>query len=214
MPQIDKDGAPLALRLVRPHNQARHHVTGRCVEIVTGAVEVRRHRHNEIATVLRTIRLAKLDAGDFRHRVPFVGRFGRSGQQRILGHRLRRKSRIKARRAQKHQLGDVGLDRAVDDIRCDCKVIVEKLCRPRRIGQNAADSCSSDEDRIRTVLQKPRFNVPLTAQVERFARYRQNRASFALKAANQRRADHTAVTRDPNSLARKRKDDSSGFAHG
>src|SRR3546814_1964701 len=58
------------------------------VEIVARPIKVRRHRGDIVATVLFAIRLAKLDARDLRHRIPFVRRLERAGKERLLADRL------------------------------------------------------------------------------------------------------------------------------
>ena len=74
------------------------------IEVVVRPVQIRRHRGDEVAPVLPPVRLAQLDAGDLRDRVRLVRRLERTGQQLILGDRLRRQPRIDARATEVQQL--------------------------------------------------------------------------------------------------------------
>ena len=94
------------LRLMRLAHQRRKDVARLQIEIVAGAVEIGRHRRDEVAAILPAIGLAQLDAGDLGDRVPLVGGLERAGEQRVLADRLRRKLRIDAGRAEKQQLLD------------------------------------------------------------------------------------------------------------
>jgi hypothetical protein len=65
-------------------------VTRALVVIVAGTVKIGRHRRDEVDAVLAAIGLAELDAGDLGNGVPLVGRFERTGEERIFAYRLRR----------------------------------------------------------------------------------------------------------------------------
>ena len=81
------------LRLVELAQQRRQHVRRLQVEVVAGAVQIGRHHGDRVEAVLLGVRLAHLDAGDLRDRVPLVGRLERPRQQRRLAQRLRREAR-------------------------------------------------------------------------------------------------------------------------
>ena len=102
------------LGLMEFSQQRRKHVTGLGVEIVVGSIEIARHDRNVAPAELALIGLAHLDAGDFRDRIPFVGRLERPGEQAFLGDRLRSKFGVDAGRAEKHQPVDAGHMRAMD----------------------------------------------------------------------------------------------------
>ena len=74
------------LGFVRLADQGGQDVARLEVEIVAGAVEVRRHGGDEVAAVLAAEGLAELDAGDLGDRVPLVGRLQRAGEQALLAH--------------------------------------------------------------------------------------------------------------------------------
>src|SRR5215471_7274070 len=76
------------------------------MEIVAGAVKIGRHRRYEIASVLATVGLTKLDASDFGDGIGFVGPLQGSRQQRRFGDRLGSVARINARRAEKQKFFD------------------------------------------------------------------------------------------------------------
>ena len=61
----------------------------RGMEVVLRAVEVRGHHTAEIGAVLAVVGLAELDPGDLGHRIGFVRRLERSGEQLPLADRLR-----------------------------------------------------------------------------------------------------------------------------
>ena len=171
--------------------------------VVAGAVEIRRHHRNEIGAVLTAIGLGQLHAGDLGDGVPLVGRLERAGQQRVLGHRLRRKPRIGARRRQEQELVDAGAMRAGDHIGFDHEVVVQEIDRLRVVRDNAADARGGDEHRVRLPRLDPCLDVGLPAQVELAARRRQALAILRRQAPHDRAAGHAAMAGDPDALAAK-----------
>ena len=174
-----------ALGLVRLDDQRRHDMALHQVEIVARPVEIGRHDRDEVAAILAAIGLAELDAGDLGDRVPLVGRLERAGQQRLLGDRLRRQTRIDAGGAQQQQLLDAGAPRRLDDVRSGWhQVVVEELGRPRVVGEDAADPRGGEEHRLR-----PRV-APSSARPARAGAGRPTRAapsgSRSLRAARRR----------------------------
>ena len=69
--------------------QGRQDMAREQVEIVVGAIEVRRHHRGEITAMLAAISLAQFEPGDFGDRIPLVGRLERAGQQAAFRHRPR-----------------------------------------------------------------------------------------------------------------------------
>lgn len=59
------------------------------MEVVVGAVEIRRHGGDRVEGMLDAERLAHFDAGDLGDGVPFVGRLERGGEEGGFGDRLR-----------------------------------------------------------------------------------------------------------------------------
>ena len=140
------------------------------IEVVAGAVEVGRHRRDEVAAVLPAVGLAQLDAGDLGDRVPLVGRLERPGQQRVLGDRLRRELRVDAGRAEEQQLLDAALPGGVDDVGLDHQVVVEELGRVGVVGEDAADLGGGDEHGLRPASRHPALDRGLPRQVDLGAR--------------------------------------------
>ncbi len=73
------------------------------VEIVTRPIEVRRHRGDEVATMLFSKSLAQHKASDLGNGIPTIRWFERARQQSILSHRLLGQSRINAGGTEKQQ---------------------------------------------------------------------------------------------------------------
>src|SRR5262249_38075062 len=97
------------------------------MKIVAGAVKIARHRRYEVAAMVATVGLTKLDAGDLCDCIGFVGRLQRSRQQRGLGDRLGSFTRIDARRAEEQKFFDTCAVRSMDDVRFDEQIVVEKV---------------------------------------------------------------------------------------
>jgi hypothetical protein len=171
------------------------------IEVVVAAVEICRHRRDEVAAILAAVGLAQLQARDLGDRVPFVGRLERARKQRLLGHRLRCQLRIDAGRAQEHQLGDAGAPRRVHDVGLDREIVVEEFGRARVVGEDAADRRRRDEDRVGPRLAHPRLDRALVAQIELRAVGGDQGAARGAEPAHQRRAHHAAMARHPHFLA-------------
>ena len=67
------------------------------IKIVVRTLEVRRHRRDEVAAVLRSVALAQLDASDLGDGVGLVRGLKRASQQLVLGYRLISESRVDTR---------------------------------------------------------------------------------------------------------------------
>jgi len=81
---------------------------------------------------------------------------------------------------------------------------------------NSAPYCSGEEDRIGPNFGKPRLGVGLTFQIDRLAVDSENLAVLARQPADDRQADHAAVSGDPDTHALQREDRISrycGVAH-
>ena len=125
-PDPDAAGA-VNLGLMYPRHQAGSDVAVEMVEVVARPVEVRRHRGDEIAAMLKAIRLTQLDAGDLGDRVPFVRRLQRPGQQRAFGQRLRCQFRVDAGRSEIQQLGNAAALGGMDDVGCDRQIVIDEV---------------------------------------------------------------------------------------
>src|SRR5439155_13236380 len=94
------------LGLMKPANQRREDVRRLQIEIIVGAIQIRGHDADEIATMLAAKRLSQLDAGNFRDRIRLVRRLQFPVEKILLANRLRREPRINARASQKQQLAN------------------------------------------------------------------------------------------------------------
>ena len=63
----------ILFRLNKFLQQRRQNVRGLQIEVVSGAVQVRRHEADSVKALLLPVRLAHLNAGDFGDGIPFVG---------------------------------------------------------------------------------------------------------------------------------------------
>ena len=193
------------LRVVELAHQRRQDVRARQIEVVVRAVQVRRHRRDEVAAVLRAVRLAQLDAGDLRDRVGFVGRLERAGQQVLFLDRLRAFARVDARAAEVEQLLHAVHVRRVHHGRVNHHVVVDELGRARRVRHDPADRAGDEEDVLRPVRAEPVVHRRLVAQVELIAGGGQDVAeAFRLEPAHERRPDEAAMPGD---------EDASGLIH-
>src|SRR5262245_59644249 len=110
------------------------------MKIVAGTVKIGGHRRYEVAAVLATVGLTKLDAGDLGDRIGFVRRLQTSRQQRRLGDRLGSFTRIDARRAEEQKFFDTRAVRSMGDARFDEQVVVEKVGGKSVVGVHAANA--------------------------------------------------------------------------
>ena len=164
------------------------------VEVVVRAVEVRRHRRDEVAAVLPAVRLAELDAGDLRDRVRLVRRLEQAREQVLLLHRLRALARVDARAAEVEQPLHREQVRGVHHRGVDHHVVVDELRRPRRVREDAADRAGDEEHVLGPVRAEPVVDGRLVAQVELLARRGEHVAeALGLEPAHDGRADQAAV---------------------
>src|SRR5262245_45969758 len=135
------------------------------MKIVARAVKIGRHRRYEVAAVLATVGLTKLDAGYLGDRIGFVGRLQRSRQQRRLGDWLWSLTRIDARRAEEQKLFDTGAVRSMDDVGFNEQIVIEKVGRKSIVGVHAAHAAGSQKDDPRTLRCHPFFDLGLAYQI-------------------------------------------------
>src|SRR6266702_5474399 len=94
-PDLHRRG-PIARGAMNLADQRGDDVTLRRMEIVARTVDVGRHRRNVVAAVLPAPSGTSPQPGGLGDRIPLVGRLERTGEQRLLAHRLRREPRIDA----------------------------------------------------------------------------------------------------------------------
>jgi hypothetical protein len=191
---------PLDLRVVELAEQRRQDVRARQVEVVPGAVQVGRHRRDEVAPVLPAVRLAELDAGDLGDGVRLVGGLERPGQEVFLLHRLRALAGVDAGAAEVQELRDPLAVRRVHHGRVDHHVVVDELGGPGGVGHDAADGAGDEDDVLRPVGREPAVNRGLVAEVKLVPRGGEDvREPARLQAPHDRRADHAGMACDVDS---------------
>ena len=116
------------------------------IEVIAGAVEIRRHQRNRVESILRAVGLAELDAGDFGDGVRLVGGLKRAGEEMLLFHGLRRVLGIDAGGAEEQELFDAVAPGRIDDVEFDGEIVAEEIGRIGGVGQNAADFGGREED--------------------------------------------------------------------
>ncbi len=189
------------LRSMRLGDQRRNDMGRGQIEIVGKAIEIGRHRRDEIAAVLPAVRAAQHDAGDLSDGVPLVGRLERTGEQGILAHRLSCEPRIDAGRAEKQELFDPDLACRLDDVGFDHQIVVKEIGGPCIVGDNAADGRRGNDHHLRIFLMHPALDCILAAQVEGFPSNRDDFAILAAQPAHNGAADHAAMSRNPDAAA-------------
>ena len=195
--------APAILGFVKAAQQRRGDVAGFDVKIITGTIEVRRHRRNEVAAVLAPVGLAKLDAGDLGDRIGLVGGLERRSQQRILGNRLRRFARIDARGAEEHELLNLSAVRRVNDVGFDEQVVVEKIGGKGIVGIHAPNAPRREEDDARTLRSHPVLDLGLPPEIHHPATgIEQQVAGFRAAAGASRRLPPYRADRRPRPTCR------------
>src|SRR4029453_7686145 len=125
------------------------------MKVVARAVKVGRHRRYEVAAVLATVGLTKLDTGDLGDRIGFVGRLQRSCQQRRLRDRLRSLTRIDTRRAEEQKFFDTRAVRSMDDVGFNEQIVIEKVGRKSIVGVHAPYAAGSKKNQPRAFASHP-----------------------------------------------------------
>ncbi len=200
-PPDDEARVAALLRLVGPPDQRRQDVARLKIEIVARAVEVGRHRGNEVGAMLVAIGLAELDAGDLGDRIGLVGRLEGAGQQALLDDRLVGEFRIDAARAEEQELLDADREGRMDDVRLDHQVVVEEVRRVGGVGEDAADLRRGKDDGVGPGLGEPGLDLGLAAEIDRLPVGGEDLAGLGFEAADDRLADHAAMAGDPDPLA-------------
>ena len=175
------------------------HVRGFKIEIVVRAVQIRRHRRDEIRTVFARKRLAKLDASDLGNCISFVRWLQRPAEQSAFRDGLRRKLRVNAGASEKKQFAHAVLVCRADDVVLNPQVLQEELDGIIVVRLDPANLRRCDNDDIRLFLGKKfrhrRFICEI--QLRTIARH-QIAKCFRSNAAHERAAHHSPMARDEN----------------
>ena len=193
----DDFGAAGGFRLVKLTNQRGQHVRVLQVIVVPGTVEIGRHRRVEHHAELLPVGLGELETRDLGNSVGLVGRLQRSGEQTILGHRLRCELRINARTAEEEQALHPVFVGAVDRVGRDGEILKQELRRISVVRVDTADLGCGDDGHVGFFRGVKCLHRDLRRQVEFAARAEQERrARLAREAAHERATDHAVVTCD------------------
>ena len=167
------------------------------IEIIVRAVEVRRHRRDEVRAVFPRIGLAKLDSGDLGDRVGLVRRFERAGQKRRFRNRLRRVFRINAGAAEKQKFAHARFVRSADDVVLDLQVIEQEFHRQVVVRLDAPHFGRGKDDQGRLLLREKTIDVRFIPQIELGAvAVSQVGKSFVPEFADERAADEASMPGD------------------
>ena len=93
------------------------------------------------------------------------------------------------------------LERRVDDVQLDHKILVEKIRRMELIREDSAYFCRGQKYCVRPLCSHPSFDRCAGLKIDRFSICSQKNAIFARKTAHQRASDKTAVAGDPDTLS-------------
>ena len=124
------------------------------VVVVTGTIQVGRHRRQELRSVLPVVGRAHFDARDFGNSVRAIGRLKRPGQQVALFHRLRTCAWIDAGGAEKQQTLRTSSPRLVNHVGLDCQILVNELRRKSVIGDDPTHFCRGQKHILRLLSLK------------------------------------------------------------
>ena len=152
-------------RQIHLAHHGRHHMAVFQVEIIVGAIEVRRHHGDEVGTVLQVVTLAHLQAGNLGDGIGLVGIFQRTGEQGVLRHRLRRFLRVDTGTSQEEQfLHPMGVGLA-DDVALDLHVHHDEVGAIQAVGHDAAHESGCQHHRIGLLAVEEGLHGRLVGQV-------------------------------------------------
>ena len=172
----------------------------RRIEVVSGAVEVRRHRSDEVTAILPAVRLAEPDARDFCEGVRLVGRLERTAEEVLLENRLRAVSRVDAGAPEVEQPLGTMQPAGFHDRGVDHQVVVDELRRARAVGQDPPDRAGDQKDVLGLVGLEPVVHRRLVAEIELVTRRAEDPGEPGVgQASHEGRADQTAVAGDIDS---------------
>ena len=182
---------------MEPADKGRKDVAVLRVVVVVGTVQVRRHNADEVCAVLTVQIFAVLKPRYLGKRVRLVGTLQRASKEAVLTHRLGCKTRVDARRPQELQLAAAVTPCGMDDVHPEHHVLVHEVRRGRVVRHDAADLRCSEEHVLRPLLREEGLHVGLAGKIQ----LRVRPCYYVVVAlppqlANDRRADHAAVTRD------------------
>ena len=133
-------------RFVQFAHDLRNRVAVCRMEVVSWAIDIGRHRRNEITSILRTVGIAHFDAGDFCYRIGIVCRLKRPRHQVFFLDGLWAELRIDAGRAEEEEFFNLEPATRIDDVRLNPQVVQNEVSREGVVGSNAANFCCGEKD--------------------------------------------------------------------
>ena len=155
-------------RQVNFTHHGRHHMAVFKMEVVIGAVEVRRHHSEIVGAVLQVVAFAHLEASNLCDGVFLVGVLEFAREEGILLHGLRCVFRIDAGRAEEQELLHVVSVCFAEHVALDFHVHHHEIGTIERVRHNATHESSSEHHGIRSFLVKKLLNGVLVSEVKFF----------------------------------------------
>lgn len=186
---------------MRLSQEGRQDVRGLEVVVVAGPVEVRGLAGDVARAVLPPVGLDELQPGDLGNGVPLVRLLEWTREECLLVDRLRRVLGVDAGGAEEDKALDAGLVGGVDDVRLDHQVVVEERRGARGVRRDAADFRSREEDDVRAVGLDPGRGRRLLPEVDGAAGEVEEFAVLGGQAADEGRAHHAVLARDPDAFS-------------
>ena len=147
-PQHDLAVAPVA-RADELADHRRNHVRRVQIEVVARPVQVHRKQHDAVEAVLLAIPHRLHDHHLLRDAVGRVGLFRVAVPDVVFLERNRRELRVRADRAGRDQLPDLGQAALLEHVQPHHRVLEQVAARVVAVGADAADLCRQVDDQVR-----------------------------------------------------------------
>lgn len=160
------------------------------IEVVLGAIQIRGHRRDELATKLLAVRAAGEQSGDLGDGVGVIGFFQRSREQILFANGLGTVARVDARTAEVQQFLHAAFVRRTQHGRVNQQIVIQEVGRILTVRQDAADFSGDMNDILRLVFLDPAPHGLLISQIKLAATDRENVLKLSrLQSANDRGPD-------------------------
>ena len=171
------------------------------IGVIAGAIEIGRHRAQELRAVLLVIRGTHLYAGDLGDGVGLAGFFERAGEQGFLLDRLRAIARVDTAGTEEDQARNTALRGLVDHVGLDGEVLVDEFGRVGIVGKDATDFGGGEDDVVGFFARKKFSHGARIDQIEFGVGARDEiGVAVLLQAANDGRTGKAAVAGDVDFL--------------
>ena len=162
------------------------------IEIIERPVNISRHEHNGVKSVLLPIRLGEHDAHGFGQRIRRAARMRRAVEQFAFPDRIGRLIGVTACAHQGHVFLHAGPPAFVKHHRAHDEVFITEFRRVFLVRQHAPDSRGQVEDQIRPLLVEQAADLTLFTQITVAAGKRYQFAIGSLQQRNQIGSDKAA----------------------